>query len=235
MSTRAHAFVVLALTGALAATAGGCGTDDGGRAASSTVESTSTTTSPARTTTTVAVSELVVLRPDGLQVAALGAPDDEVVATLAEILGAPSGDDLLTGPINILPWGYYAINAFRAVSWDEWGLTLIFSDAPSPWRPNGGELHWIAWWYSEPGREGVGLHTPEGVSIGSTADDVRAAYPGVFIHFQLECGEGWHFATEPNAVGELDRAERLRGRFEGAEETGPGPVQILATGIESSC
>jgi hypothetical protein len=144
-----------------------------------TTTSSSTTTSTSSTTTTTvsrAVEELV-LKPDGIGLAQVGAEPEGIVQYMTSILGAPTSD---TGWIDPMTFAICPGNEVRRVDWGV--LSLLFSDASSVAT---GRRHFFAWEYGLAGQVGdepQGLHTPGGVTLGSPVVDLRAEFPEVSIN-----------------------------------------------------
>lgn len=122
-----------------------------------------TTTSTARPTTTTSTAALV-LEEDGLGVVDFGDDGNEAVATLTEILGPPDTSDP----------GQFEPCAGGTLSFTQWGplgIEVVMSDAP----------RLVSYYYgsydgSGPTPTGEPLATTDGITIGSTVADLRAAY-----------------------------------------------------------
>ena len=145
-----------------------------------TTTSTTTTAAPEETTTTIAGPVVVQLTNEGIQAGAVWVPfgtdDDDAVAAIEAILGAPTTDSGW-----IPAWGDYGVcpdPLVRAVEWD--ALITLYTTAESDfWSPAGTE-HFFSFNYlaavSPPN-----LMTPEGIGIGSTLAELDAAYPGEVV------------------------------------------------------
>jgi hypothetical protein len=143
---------------------------------------TTTTEAPEETTTTTAapVPSIIELTNEGIQAGAVwvpfGADDDDAVAAIEAVLGAPTTDSGW-----IPAWGDYGVcpdPMVRAVEWD--ALITLYTSAESDfWSPAGTE-HFFSFNYlaveSPPN-----LLTPEGIGIGSTLAELKAAYPGEIV------------------------------------------------------
>ncbi len=147
----------------------------------------------------------LVLRPDGLGLVKFGDPVEPAVDQLTAMLGPPSSDRLLTpadlpeGVGLFVATGYPAIDYARFMSWDRPQLHVMFSDQD----PSGGSWEQTApyfngWVYVGPGAPlGPVLSTPEGVEIGASVADLRAAY-GSDLWLQTESEAelaGWHWTA----------------------------------------
>ena len=172
------------------------------QAATSTT-TTSTTTATVVTTTTGASTtgtpteqtDGLVLRGDGLGSVSFGDPMDDGMATLTDLLGTPSGDRVVEAPFGedgemgggtMACWtatGTTCIDYLRVVSWDAVGLFAVFSDwiesdpAGEDWEPAPAPRNLRGYaYFGGPGH--LVLSTEDGVTIGSTVDDLVEAYGG---------------------------------------------------------
>lgn len=201
------AAVALSLVGA------GCAGDDDGLtraeptpttapATTGTTASGPTTSAPLATTAPAAGD--VVLAPDGLGVAAFGDEAEAVLAGLAAVLGPP-GDDR---PLGSCPSG----EADRLVQFAELGVLF-----------DGGRF--VAWDVGPASGALPPLATAEGVGVGSSIAQLRAAY-GERLRLDPEdpFGPVFEVATPPPG--------RLAGTL-----TGTGPADTVATlsGGTASC
>ena len=135
-----------------------------------------TTAEPATTAapTTLAPIELL-LRRDGLGVAAFGTEADTAVAATTTALGEPTED---TGWVDPLTISTCAGPELRRVSWGV--LSLLFGD-PS----GGGARNFFSYSYGDVaglGGQPAGLRTPEGLGLGTPVADLRVAYPAVTLN-----------------------------------------------------
>jgi hypothetical protein len=150
----------------------------------STSTTTSTTTIPpasttSTTTTTEPGSELdgLVLSGDGIGPTAFGSDAQGTVDYLASFLGAPEQD---TGWVDPLQLGPCPGTELRLISWGVLTVTLG-DDSPVV----SGRRHFVSYSYGIDGEVGeapAGLQTAEGITIGSTVAEVRAAYPDVILN-----------------------------------------------------
>lgn len=130
---------------------------------------TTTSVSPTNASTSTTVPGSLVLAADGLGAIKFGDPTDEVLVALTAAFGPP---DEQWRPNN--PAGLEHI--WRQDSHDErlrvsTGTSTEFCGTDG-YRDDGVD-HFYAWTY----HGGLGLTTADGISIGSTAADVLAAYP----------------------------------------------------------
>ncbi len=126
-----------------------------------------TTTSP----TQPAEMALAVLRPSGLGSVDFGTPADEAVRMFTEMFGQSDIDD--SGDLDCLAM----VQDSRTLVYQSLGLTLVFTD----WDASTSDpvpLHFASWHMDERAiAADEPLVTAEGIGIGSTAADVRVAYP----------------------------------------------------------
>jgi len=147
-------------------------------------DTTTTTTTAADTTSTSEVVDLTVeLTDEGIQAGAtwvpFGSDDDDTTAALTAILGTPSDD---TGWLNSLTDGWQQFGAcpsprVRGVSWGEGSdisLQVLFTDGDTDFWIGGVE-HFFTFYYSDTS-EPTRLITPEGIGVGSSLGQLKAAY-----------------------------------------------------------
>jgi hypothetical protein len=131
-----------------------------------------TTTRPAPTTTRPPAPSRVVLGPGGLGPAAFGRPPDQVIAVLRAVLGQPdeerSWDQRQQQLFGACPGGNH-----RFARWGK--LYALFADGDTGQGPPGRQ-HFFAWYAEAPQAGGKRLETVQGVAVGSTTAQVRAAY-----------------------------------------------------------
>ncbi len=169
---------------------------------STTSTTTSTTTTSTTTTTTVPAAAALVLSGEGLGDALFGTAPDEVVSYVQAILGPPTADSGWADPFSA--FGVCPGTEVRGVTWGD--LTLLFSDESDV---AAGRRHFFSYTYGPPFGAGIqpaGMRTEEGIGVGSTLADVRAAYPGVEV-FPPDIA-GPYFVVD----------ERLGGFLTGTEE-----------------
>jgi hypothetical protein len=131
------------------------------------------TTSRAEPTTTLPpVQGQLVLGVRGLGPATFGQPADQVVAALRAVLGRPDEDRRWDQRKQQL-FGVCPGSNHRFVRWGK--LSVLFADGDTG-QGNAGRQHFFAWYAEAPKAAGKRLATPEGVTVGSTTAQVRAAY-----------------------------------------------------------
>ena len=110
------------------------------------------------------------LRPDGLGPVRFGDDAEPALAAFVAVLGPPQSDTGFTTTVE----GFAECpgDRVRAVRWR--GLTVLFARGRTDLRPDG-QPHVIAFQYGPKETQPV-LRTPEGVGLGSTAEDLRRAY-----------------------------------------------------------
>lgn len=192
--------VVLGAVLVLAAACGGDSGDDGGSGATTSTAtaagdpatgttggagpSATTGSAPEGTTTTTAAAGAtsgpstsagtapahpdVPLRADGLGVTAFGDMPEYALAALTAALGEPSSDT--TEPA-FSSYGTCPGTTLRAVGWG--GLVVLITDGATAYGIESGP-HFFAYMYRSD--DSLGLATPEGIGLGSTVAEVRAAY-----------------------------------------------------------
>ena len=216
----------------------GCGTDesvDTSQAATTTATSETAetqTTISANTTgseqkpqpTATAVDQVtgsLALRADGLGMLRFGEPADSAILRLVQAVGGqPTGDSTITG---VMPGGFSG----RTVRFVEFGqLSVILSDGT--YYRDDGILHFAGWTLD--GTDPSELVTPEGITLGSTVDDLRAAF-GEQLRLPTtpnECTGTWDFGVGPSELG-------LEGDLAGPPTDGSSSVIRLGAGAQSSC
>ncbi len=181
------ALVVIALVLVLVAAACGGGDDEGddGTGATTSAEETAAPTSAptsaptfggAATTATPSTTDAggedghpeVPLRADGLGVTAFGDVPEYTVAALTAELGEPTRD---TTESAFSSFGTCPGTTLRAVEWG--GLAVLITDGNTAFGIEGGP-HFFAYLYRSD--DSLDLVTPEGIGLGSTVAELRAAY-----------------------------------------------------------
>ncbi len=142
--------------------------------ATTTTTTTTATTSSSTSTTTTSPPATIELSEEGVQAGAewvsFGYDDDDAVAAFAAVLGAPTKD---TGWID--PFGDYGVchpPMMRAVEWGSF-ITIYTNGDTDFW--SGGVEHFYAYYYSNVANP-PDLRTTEGLGIGSSLGDLKAAY-----------------------------------------------------------
>jgi len=137
----------------------------------------------------------VLLRSDGLGATAFGDVPEYTVAALGAELGAPSRDT--TEPA-FSSFGTCPGTSLRAVEWG--GLAVLITDGDSAYGIEGGP-HFFAYLYRLD--DSLALATGEGIGLGSTVADLRAAY-GTALRVNPEQGSlGASFEVGPYGPGGL--------------------------------
>ncbi len=191
--------------------------------------STTTSTRPPASPSTSAHSTVpspptgeLVLRSDGLGVVAFGEPLETALPALTKAVGSqPTADSTTTG---VMPQGFGG-STVRFVSFGQ--LTVIFSDGG--YYRDDGVMYFAGWSLGGPGQ--ASWATPQGITIGSTVDDLRTAY-GDQLRLPPapdECAGGaWTFSVGPTALG-------FEGELSGPPTDTLSTVTRLAAGAQSSC
>ena len=147
------------------------------------VGSTSTEAEPITTT------PQLVLRDDGLGVATFGEPVETVRAVLTELLGPPDWEEVQVSPDTDLSmrWGEEGAELLY-VQFTDWNHFDLASETPAA-IPEGLVFHYYL-------TKSALFATEAGIEVGSTVDDLEAAYPGV--RFTRGCYETEReFVLEP--------------------------------------
>jgi hypothetical protein len=135
----------------------------------------------------------LVLGPNGLSdTLVFGSDGDEVASAISAFFGHPSRDDveeflLLTSPQGDNIWGDAPDGLglisdypfYRSVCWDA-GLCIEMDSE------DGKQWIFVTWEYGIPADSSDPLLTAEGIGVGSTFSEIRAAYPDVTVDW----GEG---------------------------------------------
>jgi hypothetical protein len=187
------------------------------------------TTNPPRTNPPLRPAGTVVLRADGLGVAAFGAAERDALRALQGGLGQPDERGSWSGatPFGTCP------GPVRAVRWGR--LYVLFTTGPTRYAP-GGRWHLFAYQVDSvqrtkldpsytgppptapPPLRGYSPRTAAGIGFGSTVAELRAAYGSrVRITFGTP-GNTHRFRVSQGAAGELSGS--LSGGTPGATVTG---------------
>ncbi len=144
-----------------------------GPSPASSANTSSADTTTTTTTTTLPEPEPVELRADGLGVADLGDPVDDVVAALTEALGPPDRD---TGWVpSVGEVGTCPGSTVRLIGWE--ALDVLAGDTGP-----GGTRVAHTWRYGPVEGDGpVDLATSSGFTVGSTVAELRAATDGSVV------------------------------------------------------
>ncbi len=160
-------------------------------ATNSTTTTTLTGTIPA--TTETPLGDTGILRPDGIGPFGFGSAADEVEVWLIDQLGSPDATVVESGQGG---WPLESCTERRFAYWADAGLTVGFTDLNSydtsglvpdcdnaphlaGWYVIAGEVPWFGPDHggNNPPPETVSLTTAEGIGLGSSAGDLREAYP----------------------------------------------------------
>jgi hypothetical protein len=172
---------------------------------------------------------LLTLRRDGIGAVSFGEEASVATNRLTELLGPPSRvEEEAATDSNALPFGIWARTLVRVVSWDEVGLTAVFSDG-GQFRTDG-MLHLVAW--SVGGDARVSLVTPSGVSVESSLGELMTKHPDeLWIASDFdECTGEW-----PIRIGHLDTSNVITLIYDidpSVEEARP---VSLSAGVLSTC
>lgn len=173
-------------------------------------------TSPVTTATTTTVP-LLHLSPDGVGIARFGDSPDEALEAVTGLLG-PADEDSGWIP-SISDFGICPGTEVRVVRWA--GLRFFFSDGPTNFADD--TRHFF--YYSQSpvaDTDALDLRTPDGIGLGSTVAQLRAAYGGdVAISstvrfgpvFSLEGSEPGLISGSLSGIGDNDVVTLVGGGF----------------------
>jgi len=136
-------------------------------------ETTTTTLAPVTTTTPAAA--VVELSDEGIVAGtgwlSFGFNDEDAIVAVTAVLGAPTQD---SGWIDAFssPYGVCPAPVVRGVHWDQ--FVMLFTQAETDFW-SGGVPHFYAYNYYG---DAADLETTEGIAIGDTLAQLKAAYPG---------------------------------------------------------
>lgn len=173
--------------------------------------------------------ESLILRPDGLGVAAFGQALDVALPALLARLGPPDEDRSAHDPTL---WGYLSESIdvdgrIRLVTWGS--LEVVFLDRTGTIPAS--RIPFAAWNMWALDGTDPALATPEGIGLGATLADLEAAY-GDRLRVPNEpggpCAISWVFSVD-------DPAGALRGRFVDEPTTPDVAIDELGAGVEPSC
>jgi hypothetical protein len=199
--------------------------DPGADSTTSTTDARNTTTSEAGSTTTGATTVTTVvpddplaLLPTGIGTQRFGLAADIVVDALVDELGTPTDDRVepaLSSSIGVCPG-----TEVRVVEWG--GFQVVFSDGDTPFAL-GGSFTFFDWRIQELGASTPPLQTPEGIDLGDTVADVRAAFGTRAELFTDDVtGPAFRVGTPPDV---------LRGSLSSTNDSGT----VLSLTAGSSC
>lgn len=181
MGVRRHRWSA-ALVAVAVALVGSCGRDDASGSAAGATGAAPAITVPgsdeaadreSRPPVSPAISDLLVLRTDGLGLVSFGDAADRAVADVAALLGDPTED---TGWVDPLTQSVCSGSTFRRVTWGS--LSLYAGDVGPGERSLFAYSYGLAGDLDAPPR---GLATPQNIGLGTTVEFLRAAYPEVAI------------------------------------------------------
>lgn len=185
-------------------------------AAPTTTESTTTTTTttePTTTTTdtTLPPAEILILGPENIDGIDFGTDADQTVASFEEILGPPTDDTGWVPPVDsegVQVYGPCPGTLIRVVDWSN--LKTVYTNAQTQWGAEG-TRHFFFYSYVLFDSDVLGLSTAEGIGLGSTVEDLRAAYGDTIDIISDEFGDYfnvsvpapgvlWGFLTGPDGT-----------------------------------
>ncbi|MDH3296568.1 MAG: hypothetical protein OER95_19780 [Acidimicrobiia bacterium] len=165
----------------------------------------------------------LVLRSDGLGVVAFGEPLETALPALTNAVGIqPTADSTSTG---VMPQGFGGTTV-RFVSFGQ--LTVIFSDGG--YYRDDGVMYFAGWSLGGPGQ--ANWATPQGITIGSTVDDLRTAF-GDQLRLFPASEDGCGVIRDGFSVGPTDLG--FEGQLNGPPTDTQSSVTRLAAGAQSSC
>lgn len=176
----------------------------------------------------------LVLRGDGLGIVALGQPMASAIPLLEARFGLPTSEHVAddtscegsgyegTATCCFAATGYGCDKLFRALTWRDLGLSVIFSDRG--YRIDG-VPHLTFWSFA--GAQGA-IATEEGITTGTSVAEVRAAYGARLVATETPCVDGVPaFRT--------DGEQPLHFTLDGAPDDPSTTVTSLWAGNPGSC
>ncbi len=203
--------------------AAGCSVDSDTTESEGPTATTATATSTPASTERPSPASDQLLLSDGLGVVRFGEPADTALPLLIDVLGRqPTDDSTTTGD---MPQGFGG-TAVRFVSFGQ--LTVIISDGA--YYRDDGVMNFAGW--SLDGTGPSELATPQGITLGSTIDELQTAF-GDQLRLpsgpaEEVCGGAWSFGVGPSDLG-------FEGELSGPPTDGSSSVTRLAAGAQSSC
>jgi len=216
-------FVLLVLVLAAGCSVDSDKTESEGPTATTATATSAVTSTPVASTETPSPASDQLLLSDGLGVVRFGEPADTALPLLIDVLGRqPTDDSTTTGD---MPQGFGG-TAVRFVSFGQ--LTVIISDGA--YYRDDGVMYFAGW--SLDGTGPSELATPEGITLGSTIDELQTAF-GDQLRLssgpaEEVCGGAWSFGVGPSELG-------FEGELSGPPTDGSSSVTRLAAGAQSSC
>ncbi len=161
------------------------------------------------------------LRGDGLGIVALGQPEASALPLLVARFGEPS-DEWRYDPADCPPGdagrccfaqtGYGCESHYRGVGWEEAALSVIFADGHT-YRDDG--IPHLTYWSTGKATD-RGLATEDGIAVGATVDELRAAYGDRLVRTSIGCGDD---LPAYRLDGEMPMTFRLSGPHDDAATT----------------
>ena len=143
---------------------------------SSTTTSTTSSTTSTTTTTTVPPSDVLILGPENIDGIPFGSDAEGAITSLENVLGAPVSDTGWVPPVDsegVQVYGPCPGTEIRLVEWPN--LTTVYTNAATSWAPEG-TRQFFFYSYVLYDADYLKLKTAEGIGLGSTVDDLKAAY-----------------------------------------------------------
>ena len=179
-----------------------------------TTSSTTTTTEPTTTTTTTTTlppSEILILGPENIDGITFGSDADQAIASFEEILGSPDSDTGWVPPVDsegVQVYGPCPGTLIRVVDWSN--LKTVYTNAQTQWASED-TRHFFFYSYVLFDVDDLGLTTAEGIGLGSSVEDLQAAYADTldvqsdefgdyFTVSVPEPGALWGFLTGPDGT-----------------------------------
>ncbi len=151
------------------------------------------------TVASTAAPSAVVLRANGLGIAAFGSDPDQVIATVSAVLGPPTLDSGWMDPLSL---GSCPGTEVRSVRFGD--LVLDFADESTVLT---GRRHFFAYSYG-PTTDPAGLSIEGGGTLGTTVAGLRATHPSVQI-----------YPADPTAPASFAISDGLTGALTGTADT----------------
>lgn len=163
---------------------------------------TSTTTEPTTTTTTtLPPAEILILGPENIDGITFGSDADQAFLSFEEVLGPPDSDTGWVPPVDsegVQVYGPCPGTLIRVVDWSN--LTTVYTNAQTQWASED-TRHFFFYSYVLYDVDDLGLATAEGIGLGSSVEDLQAAYGDTIDIFSDEFGEYFTVSVpEPGAL-----------------------------------
>jgi hypothetical protein len=170
---------------------------------SSTTTTGGTTTSSTSTSTTTSLppSSVLILGSENIDGITFGTDAQTAITDLEDVLGTPDDDTGWLPPVD--ESGNQVIgpcpgSVIRLVTWGD--LMTFYTDGATAWASEG-TRHLFAYSYVAFQEDTYGLTTAEGIGLGSSADDLIAAYGDGVEMISDEFGD--YYAVDVPAPGSL--------------------------------